>query len=322
MDKYTEEHEKRMVEERAAIKRDQARRDELISDRAMPEEIAALHPTPLSWSRPAASFEPRRPNVSGIPDFSLDRDWLPTCTPERRASLIGDVPETVLQYARLGLSANPNISARVCEDWLRRRLTLPPGDGNPPGLILFSPESGTGKSTLMVALLRALAEAGVGDRFTWNVGPEPEEDREGCEVPMPYPVSYQFWPRLAEGFNRNDFDRDPWLTTIDRLSAVGLDEVTVLGEATERRVRFLQAHLEWVDLKPGRSLIVTTNAQPEQWLGKFGEYCSDRMLDARLFRRVRVRGGSLRPANVEDVVRVVQPAAPAPQDGADDPLLG
>lgn len=156
---------------------------------------------------------------------------------------------------------------------------------------------GTGKTGLGACALRALARAGVGSTFYWNMvtGPGLAAAVATGDVKRdPSPCWFESWPRLLAKQRRQSWDEESWFDVLEeRVAALMLDDVGV-DAGTPFRESFLLRHLEWAADRRGRLLLLTLNDRPDDWLRVFGDRVTDRLTDPRRFTVVHVGGASKR----------------------------
>ena len=228
--------------------------------------------------------------------MDLDRDEVEYNTPEARSALINAPAWT----AGLGLGTYPEGVPRALAEWLKRRgcaaQVTPSGGSDAPALVEHTSLAlyghvGAGKTGLGVCALRALAAAGVGSRFVWNMvtGPGLRAAVDSGEVQgLPSPCWFESWPRLLALHRRERWDEEGWFSLLEeRVAALMLDDVGI-DAGTPFRESFLLRHIEWASDVAGRCLVLTVNDQPGDWRRVFGERVVDRLADQRRFALVAV----------------------------------
>lgn len=215
----------------------------------------------------------------------LDKDVMPWNTPGARAALV-NAPEP---FSGLSFATYPRA---VPSEFLNYVAFLAESSRLRKSVVLHG-AAGSGKTGLGVCMLRALAEAGVGDAFQWNVLTAPGAAAEAEEAPTPSPVWFERWSRLLARNRREHWDEEGWFEQLDGVDVLMLDDVGV-DTGTPYRQSFLLRHLEWAEDRAGRALVLTLNDPPLRWGAVLGERAADRMLERRRFLSVHVPGGSLR----------------------------
>jgi hypothetical protein len=156
---------------------------------------------------------------------------------------------------------------------------------------------GTGKTGVGSCALRALAVEGVGSTFYWNMvtGPILRAQVEAGEAAkLPSPCWYESWSRLLSLHRRERWDEESWFSHLEeRVGVLMLDDVGV-DAGTPFRESFFLRHLEWAVDRPGRALVVTINADPEDWEVALGQRVADRVSDPARFTLVRLAGRTRR----------------------------
>lgn len=240
--------------------------------------------------------------------MDLDREAVAHNTPEARASLVnapawtdgltvltypGGVPSALTAW----LGGLLTVCVRAAAPLGRDISPVPSRSYRPaPSVALWGPV-GAGKTGLGIAALRALAAAGVGSAFYWNMvtGPGLRAAVDaGDAVARPSPCWYESWPRLLALHRRERWDEESWFDQLEeRVAVLMLDDVGV-DAGTAFRESFLLRHVEWAADRPGRSLVLTVNDRPADWVRTLGERLADRLLDASRFAVVEVPGASRR----------------------------
>lgn len=136
-------------------------------------------------------------------------------TPEARAALV-NAPEP---YSGLTFQTYPGV---VPPELLAYVAALTESDRS---LVLWGAQ-GVGKTALGIAVLRALAFAGDGSVFQWNVLTRPDQLPLGRgERPDPSPVWFERWSNLLALNRRQDWDEVGWFDQLDDVTALMLDDV-------------------------------------------------------------------------------------------------
>lgn len=225
--------------------------------------------------------------------MNLDRDWLPTCTADARRAAT-NVPEP---YRALTLQGHPDAAASAkVSAWVADVV----GGSERRGLVLFGP-AGSGKTGLACCAAAALAGAGVGSRFQWNVVTSPAyvESMRHDDVDVDGELSPVWFERfsnvLAMGRGRGASlgTLELWVEAVhDVVSALVLDDVAVEAGTPFRESTLLRL-VEWA-FDRNRRLVLTLNASPVEWAATVGERVADRLLDASQFLTAGLSGRSLR----------------------------
>ena len=225
----------------------------------------------------------------------LDRDAAAHNTPEARAAAVNSPAWS----SALTLSSHPRLPG-VLRDWLRVRDCLTVHGARdlavtPASLVLWG-RTGAGKTGLACCALRALAAAGWGSTFYWNLvtAPRPSAAASDEGRVRPSPCWFESWPRLLALHRRARWDEEAWFDLLEeRVAALVLDDVGV-DVGTPYRESFLLRHIEWASEVPRRVLVLTLNDPPSEWATVLGERNNDRLLDPSRFTAVSVDGPSLR----------------------------
>lgn len=216
---------------------------------------------------------------------SLDMKWN---TPAARMTLI-NAPEQMEEYSLESFSKLRPIPDEITQ-WLQDF------EKNRTSLIL-SGNIGRGKTGLGIGLLRELARRGAGDRFEWNLSTGPlllKKIAAGEVEQEPSPIWFIRWQRLLAQERRQKLDENGWFDTLDEnVTVLMIDDIGV-ETGTEFREGLLLQHLEWVEDKKGRTLILTVNINPTEWPRRLGVRIADRLIETRRFTLVKMDGENLR----------------------------
>lgn len=165
------------------------------------------------------------------------------------------------------------------------------------GLVLYG-EPGTGKTGLMCSILRAMAEAGVGDAGIWNLlaGTRYQLMVQNLQAPVvEAPVWFETWAslkrRLRTQFNSKTeeyykSEDEIFLDLANQVEVLGLDDVDTDTYSDWKGEVFLRLVERPQRLR--KTIIMTTNLSPDQWQAALGDRVGDRMLDTRFFRFVKM----------------------------------
>lgn len=248
--------------------------------------------------------------------MDLDCDTVPHNTPESRTALVNAPAWT----DRLSFSTFPHPVPPGLLDWVEARRDRargvregrlgatrapsairaqgPRAERDPRGAsVVLWGTVGSGKTGLGSCALASLAALGAGSTFYWNMATGAgvaAAIAAGDLKRRPSPCWFESWSRLLSLYRRERFDEEGWFDQLEeRVSVLMLDDVGV-DTGTPFRESFLLRHVEWAADRAGRSLILTINAPPSEWLGALGARVADRLVDPARFSVVEVAGPSLR----------------------------
>lgn len=209
-------------------------------------------------------------------------------TPDARMALI-NAPEQMAEYSLESFSKLRQIPTEVTT-WLDF-------EKNPTSSLILSGIMGRGKTGLGIGILRELARRGVGDRFEWNLSTGPlllKKIAAGEVEQEPSPVWFVRWQRLLAQERRQKLEEAGWFDLLDEnVTVLMIDDIGV-ETGTSFREGLLLQHLEWVEDKKGRTLILTVNINPSEWQRLLGVRITDRLMESRRFTIVKVDGDNLR----------------------------
>ena len=165
-----------------------------------------------------------------------------------------------------------------------------------PGLLLHG-SPGTGKTGLVVGILREIVGSGLGDPGRWdycNTERVLQRAERNGEFPPFAPVWYEWWPSLLRRFAESVKEDDPdgesrfSFSQLQREMARHVRVLALDDFDIPSATPFREEVMVWVldeFLGGGKRLIVTTNrAEPEELLASIGERATSRLLGSSFVR--------------------------------------